>query len=372
MSQSKHVSSGGARNGFSVRGILAASATLVLVMALSWSAAYAAKYTMTIAHLYPDDLTNNEIAPAMERFRQVVESATNGEVKVEVFGNGALGSEVETGKQAQKGKTVQSVLISSGAASSFFKNYQIATTPFLFPNYQTAWNFFDSEYFAGFMKGALKTSRLRYLGTFDDGGGFVAFTNNKRLIRTMADLKGLKIRVEENPAHIATMKALGANPTPLPWAEVPTALTTGLADGQFNAPGVNDIFRLYDTTKFTTWSGHVYNTITWFVSDAWLKTLPKNHQATIIRASRESVAIGHGIATQISIVGWVNSCKKFKECYILPDSEKAKMKAVTQPAFKAWITKDYGMDAAQVDEFWAAVGRTAKEASARNAAYYLD
>ena len=104
MSQSKHVSSGGARNGFSVRGILAASATLVLVMALSWSAAYAAKYTMTIAHLYPDDLTNNEIAPAMERFRQVVESATNGEVKVEVFGNGALGSEVETGNRRRKGR----------------------------------------------------------------------------------------------------------------------------------------------------------------------------------------------------------------------------------------------------------------------------
>ena len=205
---------------------------MAVALASPWSAALGAEYTMTIAHLYPDDLANNEIAPAMERFRQVVESGTNGEVEVKVFGNGALGSEVETGKQAQKGRTVQSVLISSGATSSFFKSYQIATTPFLFPNYQTAWEFFDSEYFANFMRGALTSSGLRYLGTFDDGGGFVAFTNNKRLIRTLADLKGLKIRVEENPAHIATMKALGVNPTPLPWAEVPTALTTGLADGQ--------------------------------------------------------------------------------------------------------------------------------------------
>ncbi len=369
MGYSKRVDIGSGPTGSLVRGILVAAA---IALAASWSPAIAAKYTMTIAHLYPDDLTNNEIAPAMERFRQVVESATNGDVAVKVFGNGALGSEVETGKQAQKGRTVQSVLISSGATSSFFKNYQIAATPFLFPNYQTAWAFFDSEYFAKFMKGALKDSGLRYLGTFDDGGGFVAFTNNKRLIRTLADLKGLKIRVEENPAHIATMKALGASATPLPWAEVPTALTTGLADGQFNAPGVNDMFRLHDTTRYTTWSGHVYNTVTWFISDAWLKTLPRNYQEIIIGASRESVAIGHGVATLTSIVGWVNSCKNFKGCHILSNAEKAKMRDIARPAFEAWITKDYGMDAALVKEFWAAVDETRKEVSARNAAYYLD
>ena len=144
----------------------------VLTFGLAVSA-QAATYTMTIAHLYPDDLTNNEAAPSLERFRQLVESATNGDIEVKVFGAGALGSEVETGKQAQIGKTIQSVLISSGAASSFYKNYQIVVTPFLFPNYKTAWEFFDSAWFANFMKGMREESGLRYLGTFDDGGGFV-------------------------------------------------------------------------------------------------------------------------------------------------------------------------------------------------------
>ncbi len=326
---------------------------------------------MTIAHVYPDDLTNNEIAPSMERFKQVVESATNGDVEVQVFGNSALGNEVETGKQAQSGKTIQSVLMSSGATSSFFKNYQIVTTPFLFPDYKTAWEFFDSAYFAKFMGGAKTESGLRYLGTFDDGGGFVAFTNNKRLIKTIADIKGLKIRVEENPAHVVMMKALGAAPTPLPWSEVPTALTTGLADGQFNAPGVNDMFKLYDTTKYTTWSGHVYNTVTWFVSEAWFKELPADYQVIIIKAAREAVAMGHGIATQISVIGWVNSTKKFKEAYILPDSEKQKMRDITQPAFKTWITNDFGIDLALVEEFWGEVDKTNSEISKRNADYYL-
>ncbi|NIR30402.1 MAG: ABC transporter substrate-binding protein [Gammaproteobacteria bacterium] len=329
---------------------------LVLALAvLGVAPAQAATYTMVIGHLYPDDITNNEQAAALERFRQIVETATGGDIDVQVFGGGALGSEVEMGKQAQKGKTIQSVLMSSGANSSFFKEYQLVTTPFLFPNYKVAWEFFDSDYFANFMRGEMEQSGLRYLGTFDDGGGFVAFTNNKRVIKTVDDIKGLKIRVEENPAHMAVMKSLGASPTPLPWGEVHTALATGLADGQFNAPGTNDIFNLAEVTNYTTWSGHVYNTITWVVSDQWFSQLPGKYQKIIVQAAREAVHMGHGIATQITVIGWVNSCKRFKECYILPDEEKEKMKAIAQPAFKKWITEDFGIDPALVEEFWAAV-----------------
>ncbi len=348
------------------------SGILALALALAGGGpAAAASFTMTIAHLYPDDLTNNEVAPAMERFRQIVESATDGDIEVEVFGAGALGSEVETGKQAQQGKTVQSVLISSGAASSFFKDYHAVVTPFLFPDYVTAWTFFDSPWFADYMRGMLNESGLRYLGTFDDGGGFVAFTNNKRLIKTVEDIKGLRIRVEENPAHITMMKSLGASATPLPWGEVQTALATGLADGQFNAPGVNDIFKLYDVTKFTTWSGHVYNSVTWVVSEAWFAQLPESHRKVIVGAAREAVAIGHGIATQISIIGWVNSCKKFKDCYILPDAEKAKMRSIARPAYKQWITTDFGVDGAKVDALWGEVDRIAAELEAGWQANYM-
>ena len=344
-----------------IRTITRLGAVAFAVFALSAVPAMAAEYTMTIAHLYPDDLSNNEAAPSLERFKQLVESATNGAIEVKVFGGGALGSEVETGKQAQIGKTIQSVLISSGAVSSFYEKYQIVVTPFLFPNYKTAWAFFDSPWFANFMRGIKEKSGLRYLGTFDDGGGFVAFTNNKRLIKTVDDIKGLRIRVEENPAHITMMKSLGASATPLPWGEVQTALATGLADGQFNAPGVNDMFKLADVTKYTTWSGHVYNSVTWLVSEAWFSKLPEDYRKAIIRAAREAVSIGHGIATQISIIGWVNSCKNFEACYILPDAEKAKMRDIARPAYKKWITTDFGLEAADVDALWAEVDRISAE-----------
>src|SRR5690606_25152594 len=190
-----------------------------LLLALGIGTAQAQSYQMVIAHILPEDLSDNEIAPAMAHFKTLVEARTGGDLEVQVFGAGALGSEVETGKQAQAGTTVQSSIMSSGAMSSFYPKYQIITTPFLFPNYRVAWEYFDGPWHAEFMRGAIEEAGLRYLGTFDDGGGFVAFTNNVRPIRTVDDIKGLRIRVEENPAHVATMKALGASATPLPWGE---------------------------------------------------------------------------------------------------------------------------------------------------------
>ncbi len=78
------------------------------------------------------------------------------------------------------------------------------------------------------------------------------------------------------------MKALGASATPLPWGEVLTALGTGLADGQFNAPGVSASFKLWDVNDYTTWSGHVYNTATWVVSETWFQSLPDEYKAIIV------------------------------------------------------------------------------------------
>ncbi len=333
--------------------------------------ASAADYEMVIAHLLPEDLTSNEVQPSLKHFEGLVEAATNGAIDVKIFASGQLGSEVEAAKAAQAGRTVQATVISSGAMSSFFKNYQVITTPFLFQNYLVARSYFNGPWHAKFMRGAIEEGGLRYLGTFDDGGGFVAFTNNKRLIKTAEDVAGLRIRVEENPAHIATMKAMGASATPLPWGEVQTALSTGLADGQFNAPGVNSTYKLWEVNDYTTMSGHVYNSTTFVVSDKWFQTLPEEFQVIIADAARESVNIGHGAAALQAVVGWQASCKNFKGCYILPAAERNKLKDMARPAWRTWITEDFGIDAALVDELWAEVDRIAAAETATSTELYV-
>ena len=350
----------------------ATGAVAALAMAATSSIVMAQSYTMVIAHLLPEDLTDNEIAPAMAHFESLVEARTGGDIDVQSFGAGALGSEVETGKQAQTGTTVQASVMSSGAMSSFFPDYQIITTPFLFPNYRVAWDYFDGDWHAELMRGAIEEAGLRYLGTFDDGGGFVAFTNNVRPIRTIDDIQGLKIRVEENPAHVATMKALGASATPLPWGEVLTALGTGLADGQFNAPGVSASWKLWDVNDYTTWSGHVFNSQSWMVSEAWFQSLPDEYKAIIVDSAQEAIKMAHGIAALSAVIGWQESCEQFEECIILADDEKQKMADVARPAWKEWITTDFGVEAALVDELWAEVDRIATEQKARDEALFLE
>src|SRR5919106_5070275 len=346
-------------------------AAVALGFAATSSVAMAQTYTMVIAHLLPEDLTDNEVAPAYAHFESLVEARTAGDIDVQVFGAGALGSEVETGKQAQAGTTVQSSLLSSGAMSSFYRDYQIITTPFLFPNYRVAWAYFDGDWHAEFMKGAIEESGLRYLGTFDDGGGFVAFTNNVRPIKSVADIEGLRIRVEENPAHVATMKALGASATPLPWGEVLTALGTGLADGQFNAPGVSASFKLWDVNDYTTWSGHVFNSQSWMVGESWFQSLPEEYKAIVVDSAQEAVEMAHGIAALAAVRGWQESCQNFEECIILAAEEKQKMADLARPAWKEWITGDFGIEAELVDGLWAEVDRITAELEQQDQELYL-
>lgn len=346
-------------------------AAVAFGLAATSSVALAQTYTMVIAHLLPEDLTDNEVSPAMAHFESLVEARTGGDIDVQVFGAGSLGSEVDTGKQAQQGTTVQASVMSSGAMSSFFPKYQIITTPFLFPDYRVAWAYFDGPWHADFMKGTIEEAGLRYLGSFDDGGGFVAFTNNVRPIRTLEDIEGLKIRVEENPAHVATMKALGASATPLPWGEVLTALGTGLADGQFNAPGVSASFKLWDVNDYTTWSGHVFNSQSWMVSEDWFQSLPEDYQAIIVDSARESVRMAHGIAALKAVIGWQESCEQFEECIILADAEKQRMADVARPAWKDWIVNDFGIEAALVDELWAEVASIEAELEQQDQERYL-
>ncbi|WP_052383854.1 TRAP transporter substrate-binding protein DctP [Litchfieldella xinjiangensis] len=336
-------------------------ALAAIPLALAASHAQAQSYEMVIATQLPEDMSNNAIYPALVHFKNLVETRTEGDLTVTIFGGGQLGSEVENGSEVQGGRTLQSTIMSTGAMSSFYDDYQLVTAPFLFNNWRQAWSFFDGEWFADFMSGTVEEADMRYLGTFDDGGGFVAFTNNERLIRTVEDLEGLNIRTEENPAHVAIMRALGASATPLPWGELITALETGLADGQFNAPVLNTTFNFDEVTDYTTLTGHVYNSAPWVVSESWYQELPEDHKRAIVTSAREAVAMSHGMSGALATASWEESCERFEECYLMPEDERNRMAEIARPAWQEWIVDDFGMDEARVDEMLSEVARVGDE-----------
>ncbi|WP_254274938.1 TRAP transporter substrate-binding protein DctP [Halomonas sp. 3H] len=337
---------------------------------LAMTAAQAQAEEMAIATILPENMSNNEVYPALVHFKNLVETRTDGEVTVSIFGNSQLGSEVETAREVQGGRTLQSTIITTGAMSSYYPDYQMMTAPFIFDNWRQAWAFFDGEWFADFMSGTIEQTDMRYLGTFDDGGGFVAFTNNERLIRTVDDLEGLNIRTEENPGHVAIMRALGASATPLPWGEVITALETGLADGQFNAPVLNTTFNFHEVTDYTTLTGHVYNSAAWLVSEEWFQGLTESQQEAIVTSAREAIAIGHGMSGALATASWEESCETFQECYIMPPEERARMSEIATPAWRDWIVNDFGLDGDRVDAFLEEVERVRVEVAESDVATY--
>lgn len=306
-------------------------------------------FKMVIAHHFPESLSNNEVQLSMVRFKDQVETGTNGGIQVQIYPNMTLGTEVEYTKEVQIGKTVQAAVMSQGAYSSFFKPFMVMSCPFLFKDFLVAWKFLDGEWYQNFMEKARKETGMRYLGTFDDGGGFNAFTNNKKLIKTVDDMKGLRIRVEENPAHVAIIESTGAKAIALEWGQVQTTLSTGVADGQANAPGLNAAMKFWELCDYSSYVGYMYYILQFVVNDQWFESLPPEYQKVITRSAKEAVAIGHGNAARLSLLGWEEGKKKFEATYIPTPAEKDGFAKVMVPAFKKWYLEDFKGDPALFD-----------------------
>jgi tripartite ATP-independent transporter DctP family solute receptor len=315
---------------------------------------------LVIATLFPESMTKNEVYPALRHFKDLLEERTRGAYSVEIYPGGQLGNEVEVTREVQDGVTVQMSLASSGAFSSFYRKYQAVVAPYLFPDRLTAWAFFDSDYFANFM-GVLPSIGLRYLGTMDDGGGFVVLTNNLRPVYTPADFKGMRIRTEENPAHMAVMNALGASAVPMAWGQVATSLATKVAHGQFNAPSIVSWAKLWETQKYVTFLNHIYNSLTWVVSEKWFRAQSPEHQGHIVKAAREAISYARGVAVHLSELA-VGECKKhgMKFNHITPDN-MAKFKKMARAGYRTWAVEDFGLEARLLDSVENEVARIQEE-----------
>ena len=321
---------------------------LAVTLALVFTSSSFAAEKIAVAFLQQKDMETNEVYPALLYFKALLEERTGSAFEVELFPGGQLGNEVETTQEVQQGDTIQMVITSSGAFSAFYKNYQAVVQPFLFPDKMTAWAFFDSGYMTKFMEG-LKKIGLRYLGTMDDGGGFVVLTNSLRPVYSMEDFKGMRVRTEENPSHMAVMNAMGASATPMPWGDVATALATGTAHAQFNAPAVIADNHLWDIQKYVSETRHIYNTLQWLVSENWFKRQSKENQFEILRASREAIDYSRSLATHLSLKAVVASKEHGMKWNTVTPENIEKMQKASLAGYKKWAVEDYGLSAELID-----------------------
>ena len=176
------------------------------------------------------------IVQGMEKFKEIVEKNSGGKLKVNIFPGGTLGSD-QANVSAIQGGSLEMASMNSGIFASQVKEFGVFDFPFMFATTKEADAVVDGA-FGKKMHAKLEEKGLIGLAYYELG--FRHITNGKRAINKVSDLEGLKLRVIPNPINVDWVKALGANPTPLPFPELYAALEQGAVDGQENPiPTIN-------------------------------------------------------------------------------------------------------------------------------------
>ena len=245
---------------------------------------------MTLASDVPANPLDHQHSAAVA-FKNYVEEKSGGKISVEINAGGALGDLEALMEQTIQGTVEASIGHTEGNLSIVFPDIQVISIPYLFRSVDQAMYVFEGP-FGQKLHEDFRTKTGARIVAFWDNGGFRNFTNSVREIRTPADLKGLKMRTMQIPAHIEMMKALGATPTPISFSELYSALDTGVVDGEENAIPTFLVINLQEVQKYMTLDGHLYSMMYMVINDQWLQELPKPYQDIITEGGVQSGLTG--------------------------------------------------------------------------------
>lgn len=245
--------------------------------------AAAPKYTLRLAHHVA---LNHFVQTVSLKFAETVSKKSNGQVEVKVFGAGQIGGLKDNTENVKLG-TLDFAWADLSAAALYWDRANIISLPFLFRDHDH-WQ----KVAYGPIGKQLSTELLEKTGIRTVAyqvSGFRVMMHRNKPINSAADMKGVKIRVPEVPIYVDTMKALGANPTPLPWGEVYTALQTGVVDA-VEVPADTAISgKIPEVAKHVTKTYHIFTDVNLIMSDKVYKGLPADIQKVIDDSAKEVI-----------------------------------------------------------------------------------
>ncbi len=292
------------------------------------------------------------IIQGMEKFKEIVEKNSGGKIKVNLFPGGTLGSD-QANVSAIQGGALEMASMNSGIFASQVKDFAVFDFPFMFASGKEADAVVDGP-FGKKMHAKLEDKGLIGLGYYELG--FRHLTNGKRPINKVSDIEGLKLRVIPNPINVDWVKALGANPTPLPFPELYAALEQGAVDGQENPVATIYGAKLFEVQKYLALTGHQYNPQSVVISKKFWDTLNAAEKKIVADAVTESVKFQRATARALE-VGTLETMKKNgMQVTTLPASEMAILREKMKPV----IAKHGEPIAATVNELQAELTKLRK------------
>ncbi|RKX92415.1 MAG: TRAP transporter substrate-binding protein [Spirochaetes bacterium] len=260
-------------------------------------------------------------------FARLVGERSNGRIKIEVYPGRQLGEEKAVIEQVQFG-AIDFTRVSISPLSAFSPNFDALQMPYLYRNAEHMWQVLNSPIGDEFLN-SLEPAGFVGLSWFDSGAR--SFYNSVHPIKSVADLKGLKIRVQQSALMVGLVEALGAVATPMPFGEVYSALQTGVIDGaENNWPSYYSTSH-YEVAKYYTLDEHTRVPEITIASKITMDKLSKEDQELIKKAAKDSM--------DFQIKAWADYEKVAEdavrangnEIYELPDNSA--FQAAMQPLY---------------------------------------
>jgi TRAP-type transport system periplasmic protein len=222
---------------------------------------------------------------AAEHFGRLVAERTSNRIRIQIFPAGALGNERDMIEGAQLG-TIDMVVTSSAAAGPFVPALRILDIPFLFRDPTHARTVLDGPV------GAELLAAMPARGLVGLAWGDIGFRHMSanRPLRTVEDMRGLKLRAQNNPIHLAAYRALGTQPTVVGFNELYAALQTGVVDANEQPVSIHVSSRFFEVQRHLTLTGHLVASALFVISPSVFNRMSAADQEILRAAAREASA----------------------------------------------------------------------------------
>ncbi len=316
--------------------IVVVALLLVFMMASSVFAAKVIK--MKLANAGPADPKDRTVI-AVDIFRNYVYTNTKGTIKIDAFHASQLGNEKEILEGLKIG-SIELGTITTGPIPTLFKPIMVFDIPYLFPNKYVAWEVLDGPFGRKLMEQMRKETGIRCLAISENG--YRHFFTGKKEIHSPADMKGLKIRTMENPAHMKLVEALGASPTPIAFGELYMALQQGVVDGAECPITLINNMKFYEVQKYVVLDGHLYNPLIMFINDRLWNKLTQE-QKRIMFEGAQMFKIAQRALTERQVQTGLENLKKHGMKIYVPTPEEAKQfRELSQPVVLKYVKEQVG------------------------------
>ncbi len=219
------------------------------------------------------------------KFKEELEKRSNGAITLNVYPNSTLGGDRDLVEGMQMG-TVDFGLI-AGVLGNFEETIGLLELPYLFDSQEEFNKIIHGPIGQEIADNVLSKSGIRILSWWDRGP---RQTTANKPIKTLADLKGLKIRLPEIPAMVICWRAMGANPTPMAWSEVYTGLEQNVIEAQENPIPFIYGGRIHEVQKYLSFTDHKYEYVTIAMSDNRWQSLNDEQRKIITEAAAAATA----------------------------------------------------------------------------------